>query len=179
MEVVFNPYQNAASYVRPATRQDGFGDSTVGGKLNFWGDDGGATAFGLQAFAKLPTGAAGLSNHHVEGGLLFPFSLTLADGLSLATMAQFNVDRNQANTGYGVDNIESLILQKSVTKSASIYVEYVGIAPIQTGRTFAAQVDTGAVFQMNPNLQFDAGVNLGISKSLPNFIVFSGITLRL
>jgi hypothetical protein len=180
MEVAIDPYQNAVDYTHtPAIRQDGFGDVQLGGKLNFWGDDGGATAFGLQAFANLPTGAAGISNHHMEGGIILPFSVTLAEGLSVAMMAEFNVDRNQSNTGYGVDNIESIILQKSVTKQVSIYVEYVGVAPIQTGRTFAVSVDTGAVFQVNPNLQFDAGINLGISKSLPNFTAFSGITLRI
>ena len=180
IELAIDPYQNAVSYTRsPAVRQEGFGDTQLGAKLNFWGDDSGATAFGVQPFLKLPTGAAGISNHHVEGGVILPFSFAITDGLSVAVMAEADVVRNQFNTGYGVNNVESIVLQKSLSKATSVYVEYVGVAPVDAGTTFASAVDIGGVTQLNPNLQLDVGINLGISRSLPNFTVFSGITFRI
>jgi hypothetical protein len=180
LDVSVDPYENVVDYTRPSSsRSEGFGNMGLQAKLNFWGDDGGPTAFGLIPFAKFPTGAAGISNHHLEGGLILPFSVTITDGLSIAGMAEFDVARNAGNTGYGVDAIDTIVLTKSLTKEISVYLEYVGDAPINEGRTFAVSVDAGGAFQVNDNLQFDAGINVGISKSLPNFIVFSGITLRL
>ena len=180
IDLLIDPYQNVASYSPAQTmRFQGFGDTTLQGKLNIWGNDGGASAFGIISFAKLPTGAAGISNHHVEGGVILPISVALTDGLSLAGMAEFSIDRNASNTGCGWDMTDTLVLTKTLTPSTSVYVEYVGVAPIQAGRSFAASVDLGAAFQLNDNLQLDIAGNIGLSKSLPEFTILSGITIRI
>jgi hypothetical protein len=180
LDFVLDPYQNSLTTgVEAAGRQQGFGDIDLRAKLNFLGNDGGPFAVGLLPFVKLPAGAAGISNHHVEAGLIFPVGMNLPAGFSIQAMAEFDLDRDAANTGYGVDSTESIVLQKSITEALGVYVEGVGIAPIQTGRTFQAFVDIGGSLTLSPNIALDAGVNIGISRSAPDFTVFSGITFRI
>jgi hypothetical protein len=57
------------------TRRHGFGDVTLRLKTNLWGDDGGASAFAVMPFVKLPTNQDDLGNDAVEGGLIFPIAL--------------------------------------------------------------------------------------------------------
>lgn len=62
-------------------RQTGVGDITIRGKFNFWGNDGGPSAFGLMPFVKVPTHSHGFGNRRVEGGLIVPFAYTLSGEL--------------------------------------------------------------------------------------------------
>src|SRR3954468_7562387 len=43
-------------------RASGFGDTTMRAKYNFWGNDGGPTAFAVMPFLKLPTASHDLGN---------------------------------------------------------------------------------------------------------------------
>jgi hypothetical protein len=178
-DLVVDPYQNTVTTGRaPSNRQQGFGDVDLRAKLNFLGNDGGSIALGLLPFVKLPTGAAGISNHNVEAGLILPVGINLPAGFSIQAMAEFDLDRNAANTGYGVDSTESIVLQKSINDAVGVYVEAVGITPIRTGRTFQASADVGTSIAIGPNVAIDAGINIGISKAAPDFTVFTGITFR-
>jgi Putative MetA-pathway of phenol degradation len=62
----------------------GFGDTTVRVKVNFWGNDGGNTAFGMMPFVKIPTAQNVIGNGSVEGGIIFPFVVKLSDKWDLA-----------------------------------------------------------------------------------------------
>ena len=55
----------------------GFGDTTVRVKYNFWGNDGGRTAFAATPFVKFPTSQDGIGNRAVEGGLILPLAVEL------------------------------------------------------------------------------------------------------
>src|SRR5882672_2873801 len=72
------------NYVRTETsgtggtlHQRGFGDVTTRLKYNFWGNDGGKTAFAAMPFVKLPTNQDELGNNSVEGGLILPLAVEL------------------------------------------------------------------------------------------------------
>jgi hypothetical protein len=55
----------------------GFGDVTTRLKMNFWGNDGGPTAFGVIPFVKIPSNQDHLGNNAVEGGVVFPLAVHL------------------------------------------------------------------------------------------------------
>ena len=74
-QTVIEPYTRVKTDNRIANVRDtrnGFGDITSRLKINFWGNDGGKTAFGIMPFVKWPTNQHGLGNKSVEGGLIFP-----------------------------------------------------------------------------------------------------------
>src|SRR5262245_21227514 len=75
------------------TRIRGVGDTTLRGKFNFWGNDGGKTAFGVMADLKLPTAADGLGNDKVEGALTFPVAYEIGGGWDGAAMTSVEFAR--------------------------------------------------------------------------------------
>ena len=66
--------------VGPKEKRAGFGDTTVRGKLNLGGNDGGPLAWGLMADLKRPTAAGGVSNGTCEGALPLPVASELGGG---------------------------------------------------------------------------------------------------
>ena len=181
LQLVLNPYQNILTYGPSLSRRDsGFGDAEVRAKLNLWGNDGGKTAFSVMPFVRFPTGSGGLSNHHVEEGLILPLAVQeLPSGFDLGAMAEFDLDRNDRNDGYGVDFVHSVTIgHKLFTEKLNAYMEYVGIAPMRTSRAYLAYFDTGVTRALSKNLQLDAGINVGLSRRADDFTVFAGLSFR-
>ena len=181
MQLVINPYQN--NFQRQGTsssRSTGFGDMELRTKFNIWGNDGGPTAFGIMPFIRIPSGSRGLSNNHIEGGLILPFSINeLPMGFDLTVMAEFDFVRNQNNNGYGTAFIHSATLGHDLfSKKIHGYIEYVGIAPYQLTSTYQALLDTGVTYSLTKNIQLDMGINLGLSGGADDFTVFIGMTYR-
>ena len=61
---------------------DGTGDFQTRLKINLWGNDGptptfGDTSFAFLPFIQAPTSSRGLGSDHVEGGMIFPFDMSL------------------------------------------------------------------------------------------------------
>jgi hypothetical protein len=180
LDVMLNPYINTYTRDRfSSSRMAGIGDTQFRAKLNLWGNDGGVTAFGLLPYINLPTASNGLSNHQVEGGLILPLNVQLPAGFDLGTMMDFGVHRNAANDGYGLDLLHSITLGHELIESLTAYVEYVGIAPVQTGRTYLAYFDTGMTYAITNDLQVDLGINIGLSRHANDFTVFSGLSFRI
>src|SRR5579871_3449603 len=116
LDLILSPYENVYTRSRlSSSHLAGIGDTQIRLKLNLWGNDGGTTAFGLLPYLNLPTGYNALSNHHVEGGLILPFTVQFPAGFDLGTMAEFDVNRNTSNNGYGLDFVHSLTLGKELT----------------------------------------------------------------
>ncbi|MEO6875436.1 MAG: transporter [Opitutaceae bacterium] len=155
------------------TRQ-GFGDITLRGKFNFWGNDDGSTALGLITDLKLPTAAEGLGNGAVEGAVLLPLSVDLGVGWDLGAMTGLDFARSEAGSrksGW----INSVTLGHDLTKILAGYVEFAsetGIsAPITT-------FDTGLTLKLGANTQIDIGAQFGLSRAANDAVVFTGLTRR-
>lgn len=152
---------------------EGFGDVTLRLKYNVWGNDGGQTAFALFPFIKIPTGTD-LSNGEVEGGLILPFSLDLAEGIGLGLMAEFDAVHDGAN-GYGLEFVHSAVLGFDVAERVGVFTEYVGIAG---PGPYQAHFSTGATLAIDENLVLDAGAQVGLNAAAEDIGVFAGFTRR-
>src|SRR2546430_11942034 len=89
-------------------RNRGFGDVLVRAKWNAWGNDGGATAFGVMPYLKLPTNQDNLGNNSVEGGVIFPFAVELPAGWGMGRRAQFASIRADNASGRDPEYLESI-----------------------------------------------------------------------
>ena len=185
IEFVLDPYTVIQS------RTPGFGTSTVRGvgdalirlKVNLWGNDGpqpgtGPTAFGLLPFVKIPTADRDIGNRRVEGGLILPLSVSLPGDFDLSAMVEIDFLRNEANTHYGTEYVQSVSLSHKIVGQLAGYVEYVGMSPLRTGNSYRAYFSTGLMYQAGKNLEFDAGTLIGLSGKSDAFNVFSGFTVR-
>lgn len=156
-----------------AADAEGFGDITLRYKWNVWGNDGGKTAFALFPFVKIPTGTAA-SNGEWEGGLILPFTIELADGWSLATMAEIDVVDDPAGS-HEFEFVHSVSLAHDFTEKFGGYLEYVGTV---TERDYQAQVSAGVTYLIHENLAADAGLRCGLNRAAEDIGLFTGFTIR-
>jgi hypothetical protein len=152
----------------------GFGDVTLRGKVNFWGNDGGDSAFGLIADVTLPTGARGLGGGKAAGALTLPVQFDLGHGWDLGamTVAQFRPDETG---GSRMVWLNSATLGHDLGRSFSGYLELTSAAG---DGTHVATGDLGVAWKLNPNTQLDLGANFGLTRAADNLLVFTGISRR-
>ncbi len=171
LQAVFDAY----TWEKPAGGggAKGFGDVTLRLKYNVWGNDGGPTGFALFPFVKIPTGT-GLSNGEVEGGLILPFSLDLAEGIGLGLMAEFDAVHDGIG-GYDIEFVHSAVLGFDLTERLGVFTEYVGISG---SSPYQAYFSTGMTLAISEDLVLDAGVQVGLNDAAEDIGVFGGFTRR-
>jgi len=180
VEFVLDTYTHSRledSVVSSEVDASGFGDVQTRLKLNFWGNDGGRTAFGMLPFVKWGLPASGLRNGKTEGGVIFPFALNIAESWDLGAMTEFDFLANQAG-GYDTQFVNTITVGHALTQKLGMYLEFAAIAGSAPGFRWRGQADMGWTYALGNNIQLDCGANFGITASAPNAILFTGISWR-
>ncbi|MGH7176899.1 MAG: transporter [Tepidisphaeraceae bacterium] len=188
IQFVFTPYirQGLDSDEGSDDTVDDFIDDTqVRLKINLWGNDGpkpgfGDTAFAIMPFIGFPTGSSDLSNDHVEGGIILPLAIALPGEFGLGLMPEVDFVYNEASGGYGVDFVHTATIGHDIPGIDNLagYVEYIGIAPHDTGGTYQAFASGGLTYALTDDWVVDFGGTVGISNSADDFTVFVGTSFR-
>lgn len=175
LQFVIDPY---ARQDDGATTREGFGDTQLRLKINLWGNDGGETAFAFMPYIKLPTASDDLGNDHVEGGLIFPFSTDLAEGVGLGLMFETDFVYDATDDMYDTEFLVTGVLGFDVTDVIGLYVEGVAIESTDPDTDFRGLLGLGGTYAVSENLVFDVGVNIGLSGDADDVNIFSGVTVR-
>jgi hypothetical protein len=160
------------------SRRRGFGDLTLRLKQNLWGNDGGATAFAVLPFVKLPTNQDGLGNDAVEGGLALPLAVALPRGWDMGLMAEFDALEDEDAAGYHVDFLDSITFNHGIVGALAGFMEFVSIATTERERRWVGLVDLGLIYAVTEDLHVDAGVNLGLPRPDHYVSTFFGLSQR-
>lgn len=162
--------------VRARGRSRGRGDLTVRAKLNLVGNDTGGFALGVMPFVTLPTAGDAPGAGGVEGGVILPWSLDLADGLSLGMMVEVDV----VNSGDGprAELIHTIVLGAEVVGGVGVFAEYAGLEPLHARAGYAATFNTGLTLALTTVVQVDVGVRIGLNDRADDYAVFSGLSVR-
>jgi hypothetical protein len=175
LQLVLDPYVNERT---GGVRRDGFGDTTVRLKVNLLGNDGGPVAFAVMPFVKFPTATHDLGNDHYEGGIVFPVSVELPAEFRLGAMVEIDYVRDSGD-GYGTAVLHTVAIGHKIVGELEGYVEYAGTSFVAAGATYRAVVGGGVTYGLGPDVQLDAGVNVGISDSADDLNVFAGMSFRI
>lgn len=181
IQFVFDSYVRDRVNDRPTstvTTADGIGDLQTRLKINFWGNDGGETAFGVMPFVKWPTAKDSLGNCNLEGGIIFPLAVNLGDRCGLGLMTEFDFLRDSSGGGYHTDFVNSVTLSYDVTDKIGAYVEFFSVISAEQGSDWQGQFDLGVTYGLTADVQLDTGINLGITDSAPDYQPFVGLTVR-
>ncbi len=158
-----NKYNNSSS----------FGDLTLRLKYNLWGNDKGKTAFAMMPYVNFPTSK---DNHHIEAGIVFPFSLDLGNEFSFGTQVQYDLVKSQWTDGYHSSILQSIVLGKELSKSLEAFAESYYNYDFES-KTFQVSVNGGLGYLFTDNLKIDAGFNLGVTKNTDK-VYFIGFSFR-
>ncbi len=179
-QLVLQPhtYVHTSDPAAGVSRQRGFGDIVTRLKWNLWGNDGGDTAFGLMPYVKWPVNENQLGNHSVEGGLILPLAVELLAGWGMGVMTQFDVIRDTTSSGYHPEFVNSVTLGHDIVGNLGGYVEFFSSVSAERGSSWVGTVDLGLTYALTKNIQFDAGINLGVTRAADDFAPFVGLSLR-
>ena len=158
--------------------QSGFGDITPRFKFNLWGNDGGKTALAIMPFVKIPSNQDHLGNKSVEGGLIIPLAVDLPAGWGMGLMTQLNVVRDTEGGGNHPEFIHSVTFSHDIVGPLAGYAEFFSSVSDEAGSPWVGTVDLGLTYGLTANLQLDAGVNIGVTRSADDINPFIGLTFR-
>ena len=176
IQFVINPYVRVKD---ETDSQSGLGDTQVRLKINLWGNDSGQTALAIMPFIQIPTAADGLGHNHVEGGVILPFAVELTEGVGLGLMLEADFVYDEAASNYETELVATAAVGFDITEEVGAYAELIGSTGADGDSPDIAILGLGVTYQMTGNLQFDAGVNIGLSEDADDVGVFSGVTLRM
>ncbi|MCE9518872.1 MAG: transporter [Verrucomicrobia bacterium] len=155
----------------------GIGDLSVILKTNFWGNDSGDTAGGAAFFVKTPTASQGLGNGKVEGGALFLLEAKLPLDFDLTFNTGAALSAND-DGGYHADILNVINLSHDIAGPFSAYAEFFSAVPTKHSGDWIGTVDVGVTMKIGKNLQFDAGMNIGVTRGADDLEPFVGVTYR-
>lgn len=181
LNLIFDNYLHVRTddrLARTSTTQSGIGDLTTRLKINLWGDDGGKTAFALLPFVKIPTSTDGLGNSAVEGGVIFPLAVKLPADFDLGLESAVSCLRDNSDSNYHADFINSITLDHGIIGKLSGYVEFYSEISSEPQSAWIGTVDVGLEYLLSKNVQLDCGCNFGVTRAADNFNPFAGITVR-
>ena len=181
LQVVIETYNRVRVNDRRAgmvETRSGFGDITTRLKVNFWGNDGGRTAFGIMPFVKFPSNQDGLGNHAVEGGVIFPLAVELPHGWDLGVMTEVDCLRNDTGPGHHASFVNSITASHDLVGKLGGYVEFFSEVSSEHAASWVGTVDLGLTCGLTKNVQLDAGINVGVTRSAEDFNPFVGLSVR-
>lgn len=175
IQFVYDPYLKEDD---GSSSIDGSGDLQVRLKINFWGNDGGDTAFGIMPFIKIPTASDDLGNDKVEGGLILPWGTTLESGVGLGLMFEVDFNYDEDTDEYDTDFIGTGVLGFDINDKWGWYLEGIAMISSDSGIDNRTILGVGTTYAISDDYVWDAGVNVGLSGDTDDYQLFTGITIR-
>ena len=165
-----------------SVRQSGFGDTVVGGKLNFWGNESGddvwATALGIQPQFKIPTARQNIGNGYPELFVGLPFLMNLPAGFHLGLQPTVSWERNSTDSGDVAGWQNSLSVDRVVFGNFDVYIEYWSHVSTERHQESQQTVDVGFTYPLNDNTVLDTGANIGLNKASDTLEWVAGASVR-
>ncbi len=180
LQLMIDPYVSSRVEDRVAgtsTKASGFGDVTTRLKINFWGNDGGPTAFAVMPFVKWPLSASGIRNGETEGGVIFILGYELPAGWGSAVMTEVDFISDGAG-GRDTEWINCITFAHNLTGKLGGYIELYTVLGDAPGFNWRGQLDVGLTYALTDDIQFDLGCNFGVTDSAPDYQPFAGFSRR-
>lgn len=175
-DIVIEPYGTAREG-RGEPRRGGVGALTLRAKLNFFGNDGGATALALLPFVVIPLDRSGpIGPADTEYGVLLPFAIEIDERFSLGLNAGLNLRRPEPGRSYRAS--VPLTASLGVAASATVGAYYELAAELADGAGDTLSLNTGLTWRVRDNLQLDTGIGFGLTGASDRVAPFLGASVR-
>jgi hypothetical protein len=174
--------RNTDYVANQSARQNGFGDLTLGGKMNFWGnddsDDVWDTVFGIQPQFKIPTARQMIGNGHAEADVGLPMIVNLPAGFTLSLETDVSWLRNLADNGDVTGWANMASLDRPIFGKWDVYLEYWSQVTTEKHQEAEQTLDTGFTYPATDNVTFDTGVNFGLNHASDSIEWTAGVSVR-
>ena len=181
LQTVVESYNHITTDDRVAgekVRQSGFGDITSRIKINLWGNDGGPTALALMPYVKFPTSQDDIGNDSIEAGLIVPMAVELPRGFGMGLMTQVDFVRDADDSDLHPEFVNTITIGRDLIGNLGGYIEFFSAVSTEDDSEWVGTFDVGLTYGWTENLQLDAGVSIGVSRSAEDLNPFVGISYR-
>jgi hypothetical protein len=157
--------------------RSGVGDLTFGGRVALT-EPGADALVSAQAFVNAPTATHGMGGGGWTGGARLPFAMPLPGDFGLGGSPEVDLVRDA--DGHGVHLAWSAALGVSrALGPLTLDAELWGLVDRDpAAHTREASVDLTAAYMVGPDLQLDAGANLGLNHATPDVEAYVGVARR-
>jgi len=177
-ELLIEPYTIVHEEVGPdSVTRRGFGDLTVRLKANALGNDGGRVAVAVMPYFTLPTRDNDLGETRIAGGFILPLSVRIKEGLYLDLTEKVGNVWNKERNRYDSEFSQSISLGRDFGRDFFAYVEFFSIVG-QRDVPWIGSIDTGLIYSLSENVQFSAGINIGVTRAADDWSPFIGVAYR-
>lgn len=90
----------------------------------------------------------------------------------------FSINANDSGSGHHAEIMNSASVSHKVFGPLTAYAEFWSDVSAQSHARVNCTVDLGLLPVVGKNVQFDAGVNLGVTRSAPDLQTVCGISVR-
>jgi len=174
----FQQLSNPGTLSEPPTNTFGFGDIRVLLKENLWGNEGGPTAFALTQYLDLPAGQSGLSTGALEGGLTGTFLLRYPKKTYVGFETGLEWRQDIFSDQYHLEVPASVSVAFSFTPEWSAKAEFAAVFSTEPGAAWVGVVSLATLYELAEDLQFDVGINIGVTPAANDWNPFIGLAKR-
>ena len=133
----------------------------------------------LLPFVKAPTARRGVGNGAWEGGVLLPVGVQLSPAWSLALTPELDVVKDDVGGGRHLTHVEVAALSRSLPANVVLSAELWGSWSYDPGRTVRqGSFDLTLAWTPIPSVQWDVGLNLGLTRATPGAEAYIGVAKR-
>jgi hypothetical protein len=162
----------------PPLVANGFGDMSIGAKINLFGNDGGNQSLALIPFVKLPTASKDIGNGHTEFMLNAPYTIN-AKPWALTLEPNFGILRNSSNSGYRenygfIANLSRPVFSEKLTAAIEIATD----VSSESGSKVKVSLDPSLQYLVTRDLQLDVGISIGLNSATPKYVPYLGFSYR-
>jgi hypothetical protein len=182
LQLVVETYTSIRTHDRTAAtvqKNRGFGDIQTRLKWNLWGNDGGPTALAVMPYAKFPSNQDRLANQAYEGGLIVPLAIELPNGFGMGLMTELDIAEDSDASGHHPDFVNTATVSRNLFGALGGYVEFFSLVSTDSDSPWIGTFDLGFTYALSDDIQLDAGVNIGLTRSAEDVNPFLGISWRL
>lgn len=159
-------------------RRSGYADTLLRFKASILGNDDGPVAFAAMPFIKLPTNADGLGHKKIEGGIAIPAAARLPRGWNFGTMLQYDRAKNERDEAFHSEFASSYTIDHDLVGTLNAYGELFTRSSTEKSAGWVATFDMGLTWMPSPDVQFDTGVNIGLTDAADDWNPFLGLSVR-
>lgn len=158
---------------------EGFGDVSLGSKINLFGNDEGTQSLALLPFVKIPTSASNVGNSTFEYSLNVPYMINLDTLWAVTLEPALALLKNTDNDGLHGDysflvNVNRPLFFQSVIGALELASEYSSGGQ----NTPRYTLDPSLQWLVAPDVQLDVGIYIGLNKAAPDYNAYTGISFR-
>jgi hypothetical protein len=110
--------------------------------------------------------------------VIVPLAVALPGGFGLGLMTEVDFVRDADDSDLHLEFVNTITLGRDLIGDLAGYVEFFSAVSAEDDSDWVGTIDVGLTYAWTENLQLDAGINIGVTRTADDLNPFVGISYR-